>query len=64
LAGQLESKKKKKLKKYPFFIYWLLAKTNHFWTQANIKESLKGNAKLEKGWLKKIDRVLDELIKG
>jgi len=39
-----------RLRHYPFFIYWLLAKLNSLWTRNNFKNSLRGAAVLKENW--------------
>lgn len=50
-----------RLRQYPFFIYWLLAKINNLWTRNNFGNSLKGNAVLKESWHETITYKLDKL---
>ncbi len=57
--------KERKLKKFPFFIYWLFADTNNLWTRENIKNLIDGYISLvdydrKEGW-NKVTKILDKI---
>jgi hypothetical protein len=53
--------KNEKIRKFPFYIYCLLADLNHFWNRNNIFDAINGRAKFEDGWQTKIERLIDKL---